>query len=68
DGIYVSQAPESERDRGFIAAMVDLARTVGAEVVAERIETEAQARLMQELGVTFGQGYLFGRPGSLPGR
>ncbi len=67
DGVYVTNAVESERDRGFIAAMVDLARTVGAKVVAERIETEAQAKLMQELGVTFGQGYLFGRPGALPG-
>jgi EAL domain-containing protein (putative c-di-GMP-specific phosphodiesterase class I) len=67
DGVYVTNAVESERDRGFIAAMVDLARTVGAQVVAERIETEAQAALMRELGVTFGQGYLFGRPGALPG-
>jgi EAL domain-containing protein (putative c-di-GMP-specific phosphodiesterase class I) len=67
DGIYVTHAVESERDRGFIAAMVDLARTVGAQVVAERIETEAQAALMRDLGVTFGQGYLFGRPGALPG-
>jgi EAL domain-containing protein (putative c-di-GMP-specific phosphodiesterase class I) len=67
DGIYVSNAVDSERDRGFIAAMVDLARTVGAQVVAERIETEAQAALMAELGVGFGQGYLFGRPGALPG-
>lgn len=67
DGIYVSNAVESERDRGFISAMVDLARTVGAEVVAERIETEAQADLMRKLGVGFGQGYLFGRPGALPG-
>jgi len=67
DGVYVGNAVESERDRGFIAAMVDLARTVGAEVVAERIETEAQAALMQRLGVGFGQGYLFGRPGALPG-
>ena len=67
DGIYVTNATESERDRGFVAAMVDLARTVGAEVVAERIETEAQARLMRDLGVAFGQGYLFGRPGALPG-
>lgn len=67
DGVYVANAVESERDRGFIAAMVDLARTVGARVVAERIETEAQAALMQRLGVTFGQGYLFGRPGALPG-
>lgn len=67
DGIYVANAVESARDRGFIAAMVDLASTVGAQVVAERIETEAQARLMQELGVAFGQGFLFGRPGALPG-
>jgi len=67
DGIYVGQAVENERDRGFISAMVDLARTVGAEVVAERIETEAQAALMRDLGVGFGQGYLFGRPGKLPG-
>lgn len=67
DGIYVANALESERDRGFIAAMVDLARAVGAQVVAERIETEAQAALMRDLGVAFGQGYLFGRPGALPG-
>lgn len=67
DGIYVENAVESERDRGFVAAIVDLARTVGAQVVAERIETEAQATLMRRLGVAFGQGYLFGRPGPLPG-
>jgi EAL domain-containing protein (putative c-di-GMP-specific phosphodiesterase class I) len=67
DGIYVSNALESERDRGFIAAMVDLARAVGAQVVAERIETEEEAALMRDLGVAFGQGYLFGRPGALPG-
>jgi EAL domain-containing protein (putative c-di-GMP-specific phosphodiesterase class I) len=67
DGIYVTHAVESARDRGFIAAMVDLATTVGAQVVAERIETEAQAAVMRDLGVAFGQGYLFGRPGALPG-
>lgn len=67
DGIYVMNSVESERDRGFIAAMVDLAHTVGAQVVAERIETEAQAKLMAELGVAFGQGWLFGKPGALPG-
>lgn len=62
DGIYVANALQSERDRGFISAMVDLARTVGAQVVAERIETEAEATLMKELGVRYGQGYLFGKP------
>ena len=67
DGQYVQAALTSAQDRGFVAAMVDLARNVGAKVVAERIETEAEARLMQELGVGYGQGWLFGRPGRLPG-
>lgn len=47
--------------------MRDVAHSVGAEVVAEMIETEETARLMRELGVSLGQGWLFGRPGSLPG-
>ncbi|WP_149536066.1 EAL domain-containing protein [Siccirubricoccus phaeus] len=67
DGLYVQNAMASPMDRGIVAAMVDLARTVGAKVVAERIETEAEAALMQELGVEFGQGWLFGRPGPMPG-
>ncbi|MCK8785805.1 EAL domain-containing protein [Roseomonas sp. NAR14] len=68
DGSYVQSAVRSERERCFVASMVDLARTMDAQVVAERIETEAEARVMRELGVQFGQGYLFGRPGALPGR
>ncbi|MCO6418526.1 EAL domain-containing protein [Siccirubricoccus sp. KC 17139] len=67
DGLYVQNAMRSPVDRGIVASMVDLARTVGAQVVAEWVETEAEAALMQELGVEFGQGWLFGRPGPLPG-
>jgi EAL domain-containing protein (putative c-di-GMP-specific phosphodiesterase class I) len=66
DGLYVMNAARSPQDRGIVSAMVDLAHTVGAEVVAERIETEAEAALMLELGVEFGQGWLYGRPGPLP--
>ena len=67
DGLYVEAALRSDQDRGIVAGMVDLARTVGARVVAERIETEAEAALMRELGVDYGQGWLYGRPGPLPG-
>ncbi|NKC32811.1 EAL domain-containing protein [Falsiroseomonas selenitidurans] len=65
DGAYVQAALSSERDRSFVAAMVDLSLAVGAQVVAERIETEEAAQAMQSLGVHFGQGWLFGRPGPL---
>ena len=67
DGLYVRAATRGARERGFVASMVELAGTVGARVVAEMIETEEQAALMRDLGVQFGQGWLFGRPGTLPG-
>jgi EAL domain-containing protein (putative c-di-GMP-specific phosphodiesterase class I) len=68
DGAFIRAATYGARERGFVAAMVEIARTVDARIVAEMIETEEQAALMGELGVSFGQGWLFGRPGALPGR
>ena len=67
DGSYVTRAGRSPRERGFVASMVDLAGSVKADTVAEMVETEAQAALMVDLGVNLGQGWLFGRPGALPG-
>lgn len=66
DGNYLRNAMRSEQDRGILASMVGLIRTVGARSVSERIETEAEAGLMRELGVDLGQGWLYGRPGALP--
>jgi EAL domain-containing protein (putative c-di-GMP-specific phosphodiesterase class I) len=67
DGSFVRQAAAGARENGFISAMVELARCVGANTIAEMVETEEVARIVEELGVQFGQGWLFGRPGSLPG-
>lgn len=62
DGSYVSAAMTDARERDFVAAMCSLARSAGAEVIAEQIETEEQAALMVSLGATYGQGWLLGRP------
>ncbi len=66
DGAFVQRAENSERDRGIVHAMIEAARAVGASTIAEMIETEGQARLMRELGVEYGQGWLFGRPRGAP--
>ena len=66
DGSYVRNAAEDERDRSFAAAMVDLSRSVGADAIAEQIETEAVAQAMQGIGVRYGQGWLFGQACDLP--
>ncbi len=67
DGEYVRAACKNPRDRVLVASMIEIAHNAGAAVVAEMIETEAECQLMQQLGVSFGQGWLFGRPGRLPG-
>jgi diguanylate cyclase (GGDEF)-like protein len=46
------------------AAVVQLARALDLEVVAEGVETVEQQLRLQELGARCAQGYLFGRPAS----
>jgi EAL domain-containing protein (putative c-di-GMP-specific phosphodiesterase class I) len=46
--------------REVVNGLRGVAERIGAEVIAEGIETEAELRVMGELGIRFGQGYLFG--------
>jgi EAL domain-containing protein (putative c-di-GMP-specific phosphodiesterase class I) len=46
----------------LVHSLVDLARGVGATVVAEGVETAAEATALRALGVDNGQGWYFGRP------
>jgi EAL domain-containing protein (putative c-di-GMP-specific phosphodiesterase class I) len=46
----------------IIHTIVSLARTLGMEVVAEGVETQAQAVQLRALGVEFAQGFFFSRP------
>jgi len=45
-----------------IKAIGDMARGVGATVIAEGIQTQEEAEAIVALDVRYGQGYLFGRP------
>ncbi|GAA1532394.1 hypothetical protein GCM10009827_057840 [Dactylosporangium maewongense] len=47
------------------AAVAGYAHRVGATVIAEGIETEADRATAAALGANWGQGWLFGRPGPL---
>lgn len=52
--------------QALVVGMRHFARTAGCRLIAEGIETDEEARTLAELGVEFGQGYLFGRPAPAP--
>ena len=56
-----SEGPSS----AVLSSVVELAARTGALVIAEGIEHESQLDALRALGITAGQGYHLGRPGSL---
>ena len=54
--------------QALVVGMRHFSRTAGCRrLIAEGIETEEEAATLRALGVEFGQGYLFGRPGPVEG-
>jgi EAL domain-containing protein (putative c-di-GMP-specific phosphodiesterase class I) len=54
---------DTDRARqAMVAGMAHFAGNSGCELIAEGIETEAELATLIRLGVTYGQGYLFGKP------
>lgn len=48
--------------RAIVGAASAIAENLNLRTCAEGIETEAQLKACEELGISFGQGYLIGRP------
>jgi diguanylate cyclase (GGDEF)-like protein len=62
DRSFISQCSDSDLPSTFVRAIVQLAKTLGLEVVAEGIETSAQWDYLTAEQVDVGQGFLFARP------
>jgi EAL domain-containing protein (putative c-di-GMP-specific phosphodiesterase class I) len=45
-----------------VKAILDMGTGVGATVIAEGIQTQDEAATLMDLGIRYGQGYLYGRP------
>lgn len=51
--------------RALATALIHFAQQTGSEIIAEGVETKAELRTLQALGVEKAQGYLIGRPAPL---
>lgn len=62
DRAFVKDLPHSPVDQAMVNAIIAMAQGLSLSLVAEGVETTAQALCLQGLGCTGMQGYLFGRP------
>lgn len=66
DGALVRDIDIDARTRTLVAHLVELCGSLDLETIAEMIETDQVADALRDLGVTHGQGWLFGRAEAEP--
>jgi diguanylate cyclase (GGDEF)-like protein/PAS domain S-box-containing protein len=59
DRSFVADITEQQDALAIVASIIDLARAVGVDVVAEGVETPEQAALLRRLGCVTAQGWLW---------
>ena len=57
---------DGETGSAFLQATVSVARSLQCRVIAEGVENQRQAALVEEMGVDLVQGYFYGRPVPAP--
>lgn len=61
DRSFIDKVTSDPEVRAIVCAVIDLAKSLKIEVVAEGIETQDQYRFLTRQSCDMGQGYLFGR-------
>jgi EAL domain-containing protein (putative c-di-GMP-specific phosphodiesterase class I) len=62
DREFVADIERDPRGAALVAAVVELGRTLGMDVVAEGVETPGQLAALRDMSCRYLQGWLFGRP------
>ena len=62
DRSFVGRMTDGDQALQIVRTIIELARVLGMDVVAEGIETREQYRLLRQMGCRFGQGFLFAKP------
>ncbi len=62
DQSFVRHAIDSGVDAAIIRSIMTLGNSLGIQVIAEGVETEAELRLLAAQGCSLYQGFYFGKP------
>jgi diguanylate cyclase (GGDEF)-like protein len=62
DGAYVKGLSASPENQVFVRTLAGLAKNFNLKVVAEWVESEEDAKLLEGMGIDYFQGFFFGEP------
>ena len=62
DNVFVRGIDRQQVKQDLLEALMSFARKMHTKVIAEGIETREELRVLQSLGVPYGQGFLLARP------
>ncbi len=62
DGTFTRNLGRDHVNQAMVSAMIELARTLNFDVVAEQVEDQASFEAVRKMGVDFAQGYVVERP------
>jgi len=62
DQSFVRDATEDANDATIVRTIIEMGRSLGIEVIAEGVESQAQLEFLRSNGCHYGQGRLFGEP------
>ncbi|MFA7343759.1 MAG: EAL domain-containing protein [Terrimicrobiaceae bacterium] len=62
DKAFVDGITDESKSSGLVDQIVSIGRACGLELIAEGIEHPGQVDYLRDLGVEFGQGFLFAKP------
>ncbi len=62
DGQFIRDLQSDPLDRATVRCFRDVAAELGTQTIAEFVENEETAALLREIGIDYGQGYLYHRP------
>jgi sensor c-di-GMP phosphodiesterase-like protein len=61
DQSFLSDVPADDGARAIVAAVIEMAHSLGLRVVAEGVEREEQAACLRDMGCDLAQGWLYGK-------
>ena len=66
DRSFIARLAESAGNQQVVRATIDLAHSMGKQVVADGVESETQRQVLTRMGCDLAQGNLFGEPQPIP--